>query len=162
MVQKIVQTLIDDIDGSLAEHTIPFSLNGIEYSIDLSNANAAAMQRVMEPWITHAQRTGGRKSTKGPLALTTTPRRNLTAVREWALDNGIEVADRGRISADVMAQYDKARESSPVVAVPDPEPASVTPIKATSRGRAAKKVDEPAPTGLKPVKRATAQRGVVV
>ena len=33
---------------------------------------------------------------------------DLGAVRAWARDNGHQVSDRGRISAEVQAAYDKA------------------------------------------------------
>ena len=33
---------------------------------------------------------------------------DLGAVRAWARENGHQVSDRGRISADVQAAYDKA------------------------------------------------------
>ena len=35
-------------------------------------------------------------------------RRNLSDIREWARKNGYKVSDRGRISSEVQAAYDKA------------------------------------------------------
>src|SRR4030095_1708788 len=35
----------------------------------------------------------------------------MQAIRDWANDNGYEVAERGRIKADIIAAYDKRNES---------------------------------------------------
>ena len=39
--------LIDDIDGSHADETVRLSLDGIDYEIDLSRQNAAALRAVL-------------------------------------------------------------------------------------------------------------------
>lgn len=48
--------LVDDIDGSPATTTIEFSVGGKNYSIDLSEANAAAFNEALAPYIEHARR----------------------------------------------------------------------------------------------------------
>ena len=43
MVQKVVVSLIDDLDGqSEAEGTVEYALDGVTYEIDLTEDNAAA------------------------------------------------------------------------------------------------------------------------
>ncbi|MGZ4600626.1 MAG: histone-like nucleoid-structuring protein Lsr2 [Oryzihumus sp.] len=109
MAQRVVVTLEDDIDGGEAAETVSFALDGVSYEIDLSEANASKLRDDLASWIGHARRAGGRKTTS-------TARRggggrggrDLSAIREWARKNGHKVSDRGRISADIQAAYDKA------------------------------------------------------
>jgi hypothetical protein len=42
MAQKIRTLLIDDLDGSAAEGTVRFGLDGTEYEIDLNARHASA------------------------------------------------------------------------------------------------------------------------
>lgn len=106
MAQKVQVLLVDDIDGGEARETVSFALDGVTYEIDLSEANAGKMRDQLAKWIGHARRSGGRKvSTRR----TGTPgRRDLNAVREWGRANGFQVSDRGRVSGELQAAYDKA------------------------------------------------------
>jgi hypothetical protein len=49
MAQKV--SLIDDLDGSEADQTVTYSLDGQEYEIDLSEENAAKFRETLEPYI---------------------------------------------------------------------------------------------------------------
>jgi hypothetical protein len=107
MAQKVQVLLVDDINGTEAAETVTFSLDGASYEIDLTGPNAQKLRDDLSPWVGHARRSGGRKSSRR----TTTGgarRGDLGAVREWARNNGHKVSDRGRISADILAAYDKA------------------------------------------------------
>ena len=39
-MQRIITELVDDIDGSKAEETVRFAIDGVEYAVDLSEKNA--------------------------------------------------------------------------------------------------------------------------
>ena len=39
VAQKTVVTFEDDLDGSAAEGTVTFALNGVQYELDLSKKN---------------------------------------------------------------------------------------------------------------------------
>jgi hypothetical protein len=107
MAQKVQVLLVDDINGSEAAETVSFSLDGVSYEIDLTVANAKKLRDDLSAWVGHSRRSGGRKSSRR--ATTGGARRgDLGAVREWARNNGHKVSDRGRISADILAAYDKA------------------------------------------------------
>ena len=107
MAQKVEYKLVDDIDGTTAVETVSFSIDGVSYEIDLTAANAKKLRNDLSTWVGHARRSGGRKSSRK--AGTAGPRRgDLGAVRQWARKNGHQVSDRGRISADILAAYDKA------------------------------------------------------
>jgi hypothetical protein len=112
MAQKVVVELIDDLDGGKAEETVTFGLEGRAYNIDLSGKNAKALRKALAPFVGSARkvsspkgvRSSGRKTTvrSGP---------NTQEVREWARSRGMQVADRGRIPADITAQFQAAHRS---------------------------------------------------
>lgn len=119
MARQVNVTLIDDLDGkSTAEETVTFSIDGQNYEIDLSAKNAEKLRKEVAVWADHARRTT--TATRRTLS----PRRNstedLTAVREWARENGMQVSSRGRIPSEVITAYhnrstvksDKARATA--------------------------------------------------
>lgn len=58
MAQSVVVKLIDDIDGGDAEETVPFSLDGRAYEIDLNAGNAAALREALSRYVNHARLAG--------------------------------------------------------------------------------------------------------
>ena len=80
----------------------------LSYEIDLSSANAAKLRDALAVYIGHAERMGGRKSTRAAGAAKRSAGGSVSAVREWARSNGHQVSERGRIPADIQAAYDKA------------------------------------------------------
>lgn len=111
MAQRVEVKLIDDLDGGDAAETVSFSLDGISYEIDLSDKHAKKLRDEFATWTGHARRSGsGSRSTsrRRSASAGAAKRGDLGAVREWARANGHQVSDRGRISAEVQAAYDKA------------------------------------------------------
>jgi len=109
MAKKVQVLLVDDIDkSSPADETVSFSLDGVSYEIDLTSGNAAKLRDDLAVWIGHAERTGGRRSSGRTTSKGSGRKPDLGAVRAWARDNGHQVSDRGRISAEVQSAYDKA------------------------------------------------------
>ena len=108
MAQRVNIVLEDDIDGSDADETVTFALDGVSYEIDLNGKNAAALRDALAPYVGHARRAAGRRAGGRPSAGRGSGKRDLADVREWARSNGHKVSDRGRISAEVQAAYDKA------------------------------------------------------
>ena len=60
MAQKVRVDLVDDIDGTDATQTVPFTVDGAAYEIDLSDDNAARLREEFAPFIAAGRRTGGR------------------------------------------------------------------------------------------------------
>ncbi|MEV0704874.1 Lsr2 family protein [Saccharopolyspora sp. NPDC050389] len=56
MAEKTVVEFVDDIDGSPAEQTTTFSLDGVVYEIDLNAHHAQHLRSLLQRYITHARR----------------------------------------------------------------------------------------------------------
>ena len=106
MAQKIQTLFVDDIDGSEAEGTVRFGLDGADYEIDLSVAHSEELHKALAPYAAHARKAGGtRRPARGG--------RNASAidthkVREWAREQGIEIKERGRVPASIAEKYREA------------------------------------------------------
>jgi hypothetical protein len=109
VAQKTVVELVDDLDGGDADETVTFALDGVEYQIDLSAANAERLREELATFIGHATRVGGRRQRgSNPVAGTARDKADNQAIREWARSQGEEVADRGRISQDLVMRFQEA------------------------------------------------------
>ncbi len=109
MAKRVQVTLVDDTDGTDADETVTFALDGVTYEIDLSGHNAEKLRNSFAPWIGFATRSGGRRSAgRSAAPKSSAPRKNVSDVREWARQHGHQVSDRGRISSEVQAAYDEA------------------------------------------------------
>lgn len=103
-----ITEFIDDLDGSKADRTVTFAVDGTSYEIDLSKKNAAAFNKALKPYLDSARkvrRAAGKASPRGGARRTRTDGPDLAAVREWARANGHSVSDRGRIPATVLEAY---------------------------------------------------------
>ena len=59
MAKTVVVKLTDDIDGSDADETIHFALDGKSYEIDLSATNAAAFREAVQHYVEKGRTAGG-------------------------------------------------------------------------------------------------------
>jgi hypothetical protein len=109
MAQKIQTFFIDDLDGSEADGTVLFGLDGTQYEIDLSTGHAKELRTALACYVeadrrvTGAARRAGQNGRKAPANGVSN-----TEVRAWAKTRGLEVKERGRIPAEVIAQYQEA------------------------------------------------------
>jgi hypothetical protein len=120
VAQKVVVSLVDDLDETEADETVEFGVDGTTYEIDLSEANAAKLRDSLADYIAHARRLSGRRrsSSRSAGAAATTPRRGggraavdreqNQAIREWARKQGMSVSERGRIPSEVSEAYHKS------------------------------------------------------
>jgi hypothetical protein len=112
VAQKIQTLFIDDIDGSAAEGTVRFALDGSDYEIDLNAKHADALRKALAKYIDAARRSSGaarRPARSGRRASASGV--NTTEVREWAKAQGIEVKDRGRVPAELVVRFKAATGS---------------------------------------------------
>jgi hypothetical protein len=106
MAKRVETVLVDDIDGSTADETVKFGLDGVDYEIDLSADHAKALRDNLVKWAGYARRVGGRRS-RGT-AVRSGNSEQLAEIRRWATENGYKVSDRGRVSAQIREAFDKA------------------------------------------------------
>lgn len=109
MAQRVTVALIDDLDGGEASETIAFGVDGKNYQIDLSSANADKLRDSLASFVAVARRSGGARRA-GEASGSPRPvvdREQNQAIREWARRNGRKLSDRGRIPADVVEAYHK-------------------------------------------------------
>jgi hypothetical protein len=107
MATKVVTELRDDIDGSRAEQTVRFALDGTEYEIDLSGRNANRLRNSLSDFIEDSRKVG--RSRSRHQSGRSSDGVDNKAVRAWAKSAGIELSNRGRIPAEVVDRYRQAR-----------------------------------------------------
>jgi hypothetical protein len=107
VAQKIQTLFIDDIDGSEAEGTVRFALDGAEYEIDLNAKNAEALRKALSRYVEAARRSSGTTARRPARAgrRAAASGLNTTEVREWAKAQGIDVKDRGRVPAELVVRF---------------------------------------------------------
>lgn len=115
MAKRVIQELIDDLDGKPADESVQFGLDGVQYAIDLSKKNAEKLRAALKPYVSAGTKVGrgavvaaarsgagrGRGATRGD-------RDQNRAIREWAQGAGYQVSDRGRIKQEIVDQYHAA------------------------------------------------------
>jgi hypothetical protein len=113
-MQRVNVLLLDDLvlyqtegkEEEPATETVEFGLHGKHYRIDLNNNNAAELESLLEPYIQAASQKLGRGTARR--SRTVASRNRSADIRAWASENGYQVSDRGRIPAEVVAEYDAA------------------------------------------------------
>lgn len=114
MVRKVQVLLVDDVDGSTADETVAFGLDGANYEIDLSADNSTAFREALARYVAAARkagRTGPAKAARagsGAKPSASADRAQNQAIRDWAKRNGLQVSERGRIPAEIVAKYHAA------------------------------------------------------
>jgi hypothetical protein len=113
VAKQVITVLTDDIDGGDADATIEFGLDGVMYTIDLSDKNGAKLRKTLDPFLAAATRVGraggaGRISSR-TVAPARANRDQNQAIREWAGKNGYEVSERGRIPAAIAEAFHAKR-----------------------------------------------------
>jgi hypothetical protein len=106
VAERVIIDLVDDIDGGTASEKIRFSYRGADYEIDLSSRNAATFDKAVEKYIARARRAknaGGQRSRRISGSSLSIAER--AEIRAWARKRRIKVSQRGRIGADVIAQF---------------------------------------------------------
>jgi hypothetical protein len=103
MASRTIVLLEDDVDGSEADETIEFGIDGTTYAIDLSGSNAMKLRGALDGYISKARKVSGKRSSRK-----TSYGVDLKAVRAWAASHGIELSSRGRVPASVLQQYRSA------------------------------------------------------
>jgi hypothetical protein len=115
LAQKVTTHLVDDLTGETIEdgrgRTVSFGFDGGSYEIDLADDNVDALREALSDYIASARKVSGGRAARTSTGGTSRKSSNadeLTKIREWATENGHDVAARGRISQAVRDAYDAA------------------------------------------------------
>lgn len=108
MTQKVSVLLVDDIDGSDADETIKFGLDGTHYEIDLNSDHAEELRGQLSRYVKAARKTTGSaaRPARGHRGSENDARNK--EIRDWARERNLAVNDRGRIPAGIVAQFEAA------------------------------------------------------
>ena len=120
MAQKVQVLLVCDLheDDVEAAETISFGLDGSSYEIEACEEHAGELRDSFARFVGSARRAGRPATAPGPRrasrgtsrpAAAGSDRERVQAIREWARQNGHTVSERGRLSASVIAAYEKAQ-----------------------------------------------------
>ena len=116
MAKQVITLLTDDLDGGEADRTLEFGLDGVTYTIDLSDKNIGKLRKALDPYLAVATRTGrgsGESRSVARRNAAGTParagREQNQAIREWAAKNGYELSERGRIPRNIVEAYQSQR-----------------------------------------------------
>lgn len=109
MAKRKLELLVDDIDGSEANQTVVFGLDGESYEIDLTDANADALRALLAPYVLNGRKSAPKRGRRAPAkSASANGKPSSAVVRAWAAEEGLSVNARGRIPADVWAAYEAA------------------------------------------------------
>ena len=101
--------LVDDLDGSTEDvENVQISLDGTNFEIDLSAANAARLREKLAKYVDHGTRVTPQKRPAGRGASSSRRcpgRDQVQAVRDWARQNGYTVSARGRIPKSIQDAF---------------------------------------------------------
>jgi hypothetical protein len=106
VASRTIIEVTDDLDGSKADETIRFALDNADFEIDLSKAHADELRGALDRYMKAGRKTGGKRDGRRRSAAATDG--EIKDIRDWAKKQGLQVSDRGRVSADVREAYAKA------------------------------------------------------
>lgn len=83
---------------------VEFTVNGTAYTLDTDKAGKAKFDKAVKPFVEVARKVKARS-----------PRKSLSLeqsrkIRAWAVAQGIDVADRGRVPAKIVEAYENAHK----------------------------------------------------
>jgi hypothetical protein len=110
VAQKVQVLLVCDIceGGKPGTESIGFALDGSSYEIDLCDKHGKGLRDSMATYVAAARRatSSGRGRSRGRSS--GGDRQRTQEIRAWARKKGIKVSERGRLSGDIVAQYEAA------------------------------------------------------
>jgi hypothetical protein len=96
------------IDGSDAVETASFGLDGTQYEIDLNSGHAEELRELLDLYVKKARRVTGSAGRAGRVRRTGANDARNKEIRNWAREQHLDVNERGRIPADIVAQFEAA------------------------------------------------------
>jgi hypothetical protein len=109
-MQKVEVQLEDDLTGGPADETVRFGVDRRDYQIDLSAKHAATFRKQVAAFVERARLVTSRRSRGTVRSAASRERRRL--IRAWAERQGFEVAEHGRLPAQVIQEYERAQNGA--------------------------------------------------
>lgn len=109
-MQRLEVQLEDDLTGGPADETVAFAVDGRGFEIDLNAKHAAAFRKQLAAFIDRARPVRRQRSRMA--GRTSVSRERSRAIRAWADHEGFEVADHGRLPANVIEEYESAHSDA--------------------------------------------------
>lgn len=116
MSKRTITELVCDLTGKPADETVRFGFDNAVYEIDLFAPEAGGLRDFLARYAAKARRLGklevrasGQRKT---VRSSNGNREHSTAVRNWARQAGYDVAQRGRVSAEVLQAFEDAHRPS--------------------------------------------------
>lgn len=134
MAKRTIELYVDDLDGSEADETVSFEIDGKAYEIDLSDDNVAQFRAALAPYLDAGTKTSHWKTKPRKLPRTVNgnvdqaakpepvkpvpvngytrtelpPVPDTKDVRRWAKERGLPVPERGRLKPEIYQAYNDA------------------------------------------------------
>jgi hypothetical protein len=114
MAEQIARTIVSDISGENADVTVTLAVDGTRVVIDLTDAEHTDLLDAVGPYLDRGRPAGStrRATSRTTGRATRKPRVDLAAVRAWAAEQGLQVATRGRVSAEISQAYQDAHPAA--------------------------------------------------
>ena len=110
LADRIANEVGGEVDGEQPKELVALSYRGVDYEIEPTEKAATGLNQVLAPYLAKARRVRAqRRNTRRP-TVASSGAHDPREVRAWAKTPGIVIADRGRVSADVMRQYLEAHD----------------------------------------------------
>ncbi|MGV0436333.1 histone-like nucleoid-structuring protein Lsr2 [Corynebacterium mastitidis] len=110
MARKAMTQYFDDLNGTPLEsdevNVVLFGLDGTNYVVDLSAENAEQFRELFAPYLKVARKHVG--TVNGHRNSGAARNSKAREIRQWALDQGKDIALRGKIPTEVIETYNQA------------------------------------------------------
>lgn len=113
MAEKTIRILIDDMSGEELPdgegRRVTFGFEGVTYQLDLSDEHLQELEDALAPYIEAGTKVSSSSKPRQRAASGSgRSSEELQAIRDWANENGYDVAPRGRIKKEVIEAYEAA------------------------------------------------------
>ena len=131
MAQHQTVVLVDDLDGTAAEQTVVFSVDGQQYEIDLSRHNLQRLRDILAPYVTRARQVGpapgAHRRVRRPrtVAPVTAPAATGAPPAEAAASHDSTTSAPGPSVPVALFSNPDVHRPSPTAATPRPNPADL-------------------------------------